>query len=149
MAVEGGTFASYQCPGINGGGNGGGAVAPFRGLSAVDIVTCLWKSVLPGGEEKRRGRRRYRGNCRPSPRRNPFDSICWNLDRQFNPSPKHTNLPFRPNYWYWSLLRYEKSWCITLPSWSTQEQMDHFCDFSHLLRAGDAALFDSGTNCTC
>lgn len=73
MAMEGGTFGSYQCPGINGVGNGGGAVAPFWWLSAIDIVTCLWKTVL-----RRRGKTiaRLHSNFRLSPRWNPFDSIC-------------------------------------------------------------------------
>lgn len=93
MAIEGGTFGSYQCPGINGGGNGGGAVAPFRWLSAVDIVMCLWKTVLSGEEEKRREKTiaRLHSNFSLSPRWNSIDLICWNLDRQFNQSPKHTH----------------------------------------------------------
>lgn len=77
MAMEGGTLRSYQCPGINGGGNGGGARAPFWWLSAVDIVACLEKAVMPGEEEKRWEKTiaGLHSNFRRRPRWNSFDSI--------------------------------------------------------------------------
>lgn len=76
MAMEGGRFGSYPCPGIDGGGNGGGAVAPFWWLSAADIVTSLWKMALPGEEEKRGEKTIARLHSNFRPRWNSFDSIC-------------------------------------------------------------------------